>query len=296
MKHLGETTDRKVAALYADVPPDVMDAYRAFCRTCPYEQVTADGVDWAYLTNRGGGDALLMLSGALVIPDISWRTIAHFARKYRVIAPVYPAVNTMDELADGIAGILRREGVERAHVMGGSYGGFVAQVFVRRHPALTRSLVLSHTLPPDPALRKSMKKTMRWLPLLPERVLRWVMGRKLGPLMPAKTPETALAHAMYAELLSSRRLTKADILGMLARAADFSGSAFAPQDLAGWQGRVLLVMADDDPGTPEPVRRAMSALYPGARVHLFHGTGHAASILKEEEYQAVIGSFFEEVR
>jgi pimeloyl-ACP methyl ester carboxylesterase len=54
-------------------------------------------------------------------------------------------------------------------------------------------------------------------------------------------------------------------------------------------------MADDDPGTPESVRDAMSALYPGARLHLFHGTGHSTSVLKEQEYQEAIEQFLEEV-
>lgn len=90
--------------------------------------------------------------GALAIPDISWFTIVKFAARRRVIVPAHPSVATMDALVDGITAILQREGVEQAHVMGGSYGGFVAQVFVRRHPQLTRSLVLSHTLPPYPEI------------------------------------------------------------------------------------------------------------------------------------------------
>jgi hypothetical protein len=39
----------------------------------------------------------------------------------------------------------------------------------------------------------------------------------------------------------------------------------------------------------------MSALYPGARLHLFHGTGHSTSVLKEQEYQEAIELFLEEV-
>jgi pimeloyl-ACP methyl ester carboxylesterase len=229
----------------------------------------------------------------LAIPDISWLTIAHFAKTYRVIVPAYPAVKTMDVLVDGIAEILHHEGIEQAHVFGGSYGGFVAQVFVRRHPGLTRSLVLSHTFPPDPVNVKALKKMVGWLPLLPEGILRWLMGKRLGSLMPTKTAETALLHALFEELLY-HRLTKADILSSFWRTIDYCAQEYTPQDLAGWPGKVLLVMADDDPSTPEPVRAALSALYPGARLHLLHGTGHVTSVLKEEEYQAVIGRFLNE--
>jgi pimeloyl-ACP methyl ester carboxylesterase len=290
MKHLADLTDAKIAARYTGVSPTDLDKFQAFCQACPYKQVTNGGVEWPYLVNKDSGETLLLLSGALAIPDISWLTIAHFAKTYRVIAPAYPPVKTMDALVDGIAEILHQEGIEQAHVLGGSYGGFVAQVFVRRHPGLARSLVLSHTFPPDPANVKAIQKMVKWLPLLPEGILRWLMGKQLGSLMPAKTAETALLHAMFEEVLY-HHITKADILSSFWRTVDYYALEYTPQDLAEWPGKVLLVMAGDDPGTPEPVRAALSALYPGARLHLFHGTGHVTSVLKEEEYQAVIGEF-----
>ena len=290
MKHIGDLADSKVAALYAGVPRAELEKFQAFCEVSAYRHVTTGGVEWPYLVNREGGETLLLLSGAMSVPDISWLTIAHFAQTYRVIAPAYPAVKTMAALVDGIAEILRQEGVAQAHVLGGSYGGFVAQVFVRRYAALTRSLVLSHTFPPDPANGKAIQNVMGWLSWLPEGVLRWLMGKQLGSLMPAKTAETALLHAMFQELLR-HHLTKADILSSLWRTIDYCALKFTPQDLADWPGQVLLMLADDDPGTPEPVRAALSALYPGARLHLFHGTGHVTSILNEAEYQAILGEF-----
>jgi pimeloyl-ACP methyl ester carboxylesterase len=130
----------------------------------------------------------------------------------------------------------------------------------------------------------------RWLPLLPEGGLRRLMGKWLGSLMPARTRETALLQALFEEVLY-HRLTRADILSALWRTVDYYARDFKAQDLAGWDGKVLLVMADDDPGTPGPVRAALSALYPGARQHLFHGTGHVTSVLKEQEFQAAIDEF-----
>jgi pimeloyl-ACP methyl ester carboxylesterase len=294
MKHLADLTDTKVAVLYADVLPADMERFQAFCNDCPYQQLTYAGVDWPYLINERSGETLLLLSGALSIPDISWLTIAHFAQMYRVISPAYPAVKTMAELVDGIAEILHREEIKQAHVLGGSYGGFVAQEFVRRYPGLTCSLVLSHTFPPEPANVKTIQKMARWMSLLPDGVLRWLMGKRLGALMPAKTPEVSLFHAIFKELLD-HRLTKVDLLSTVYRTVDYYTREYTTQDLVGWPGKVLLVMADDDPGTPETVREAMSALYPGARLHLFHGTGHSTSVLKEQEYQEAIEQFLEEV-
>lgn len=294
MNHLADPEDPTLAALYADVPPAQMERYHAFYRAYPYKQASINGVEWSYIVSQDSGQPMLLLSGAMAIPDISWMTIDHFAQTHRVIAPAYPAVKTMAELTDGIAKIMHREGVEQAHVVGGSYGGFVAQVFVRRHPELTRSLVLSHTQPPDPVNIQSFKNSIRGLKLLPQGMLRQLMGKRLGSLISSSAEETGLLQAMYDEVLY-RRLSKGDILSSLWRTADYYAQVFTPQDLDKWHGKVLLVMADDDPGTPEPVRTALSDLYPGAKLYLFHGTGHLASILKEKEYQMVIQNFFDEV-
>ena len=67
---------------------------------------------------------------------------------------------------------------------------------------------------------------------------------------------------------------------------------YAPDDLAGWGGRVLILEADDDPLFPPAARDALRALYPGAEVHTFHGTGHAAAVLRPDEYAAVLLRFF----
>jgi pimeloyl-ACP methyl ester carboxylesterase len=54
-------------------------------------------------------------------------------------------------------------------------------------------------------------------------------------------------------------------------------------------------MADDDPTTPAEVREAMSQVYPNAQLHMFHGTGHAAPLLKRDEYLSAIEKFVTDV-
>jgi pimeloyl-ACP methyl ester carboxylesterase len=235
---------------------------------------------------------LLALSGALTHPDISWQSLSHFGEQFRLVAPAYPAVRTMEALCDGLAEILRREGIASAHVLGGSYGGFVAQVFARRYPAMTRSLVLSHTAAPDATGLNNVRRMVKMFSLLPTGGLRWVLGRSLGKIMPADTsaPAMRLMLAMFREIMHYH-LTKADFLGILDRTLDFYGRAFTPEDLAGWPGKVLLVLAEDDPASPERVRAALQQLYPQAELHLFQGTGHVTSVSNQVEYQAVIGEF-----
>src|SRR5579875_840297 len=70
-----------------------------------------------------------------------------------------PAVYTLEDMADDAAGLLDALGIERAHIVGASMGGMIAQAFAIRHPQRTISLcsIMSTTGDPqvgqpDPAL------------------------------------------------------------------------------------------------------------------------------------------------
>jgi pimeloyl-ACP methyl ester carboxylesterase len=287
----------KVAKLYKDVPPEQLEPYRQFRDEHAFKHITQDGITWAYYDLGSGPETRLMLTGALAIPYFDWHHLLRFAQTHRVIAPCYPAVDTMDALCDGLAEILRHEGITRAHVQGGSYGGFVAQIFVRRYPDMTASLILSHTQPtyPDDEGTVKLQRMLRWARLLPAGMLRWMLSLSLNRLMPEKTPDMALQFAIYAELLRVC-LTKADFLSILARTVDYEGHRFTPDDLADWPGRILIIMTENDRTTPESVRADFKRLYPQAQVHLFEGTGHVTSWEQADAYRAVINGFLDGLR
>src|SRR5581483_11699268 len=78
------------------------------------------------------------------------------ARRYRVLSydnrgigesEIPPGPYTVDDLAgDGVA-VLDEAGVERAHVLGASLGGFAAQALAAAHPDRVDRLVLACTSP-----------------------------------------------------------------------------------------------------------------------------------------------------
>ncbi|HBL25322.1 MAG TPA: hypothetical protein DD490_00630 [Acidobacteria bacterium] len=281
---------RRLAAIYRDVPAADREGFERFRRDHPLQAVERNGVTWEYRTGGSGDRTLLFFPGAQGTGEAAWGTLDHFTPRFRWIAPSYPAVPTMAELADGVAALLDREGLGSVDVVAGSYGGFVAQVFVRRHPGRVARLVLSHTAPPNPARGQVIDKSLRWLPILPMFLLRLQYRRVMSALLP-NLPELAWTRA-YLEEIIAFHLTKKGMIDGYRRVVDFDlRHRLTPEDLAGWPGRVLLLFGDNDPATPAPVRERMQALHPGAEVRVFTGTGHAASVLKREEYRDAMDHF-----
>jgi pimeloyl-ACP methyl ester carboxylesterase len=270
-----------------------MERVRKFREEHPLKRAVIAGQEWEYIAagpSRPEGDrALLLLPGALAVADSTWITLPHFEDRFRVIAPTYAPVSTMAELVDGIAGILDHEGIRTAAVSGGSYGGLVAQAFVRRHPARTERLILSHTMLPDPSRLPALRKGVKLMEWLPERLLIWIYKKRLAGLLP-RAPEVDEFRAYTLEVTG--QATKAGLLALYQRVADFLANyRLRPDDLDGWPGKVLLLMSDDDPVTPEPAREAMKAMYPRAEVHVFSGGGHATTLLQPEKYFEVMDRF-----
>jgi len=236
---------------------------------------------------------LVLLPGALGVGEISWKVITRLGRKRRVVCPSYAPLPTAAELVDGIAELLTHLGVEASAMLGGSYGGYVAQLYVRRHPQSLDKLVVSHAGPPDAERGKELERWIARLYRMPMALLRAVVKRSLSALLPEEHPEVALVEAQVNEILATR-LSKEDVISMYVRAVDlFTNYTFTPHDLDDWAGKMLLIMSDNDPSTPAEAREEMRRLYPQAQVYLFSGTGHVSSLLRQQRYLAVVEEFLE---
>ncbi len=282
---------------YRKVPSEQVDKFMRFRSEHPLKRATIDGVEWQYLT--GGdptGTPVLFLPGALSTAESAWRTIGLLEDKhYRLVVPGYPAeVSSMTGLADGVMEVLRLEGLASSTVMGGSYGGMLAQVLVHRHPEVVSRLVLSHTYPPVARRAKSVEPALRLFRVLPMFMVKSMLRRRMiGILPPNPAPELLLIAAQVRETVD-QKLNRQAALSTYMRMIDFDRQMFAPSDLAGWNGKTLIMLAEDDPTTPEDLRNDLIALYPGATVHLFKASGHATSILESDEYIRTIEEFLME--
>src|SRR5215211_6675949 len=218
-----------------------------------------------------------------------------FEDRYRVIAPDYPHVSTAAQLLDGLAGVLDAEGVRSAHVLGPSYGGLVAQCFVRRHPGRVRTLILANTFVPP---RRMLWPAKIFLTLSPFVPLAWqqalrerALARAFSGVRSVPPEDRAFWREYQYELIS--RLSKAELRTIYRLGIELvERFRFTPGDLASWPGRVLILESDRDIITPEQ-RAELRRCYPRAEVHTFRGAGHAPWMSHKKEYLSVINEFLD---
>lgn len=243
------------------------------------------GYSWSYWSGGGPGDAVLWLTGALGVGEFAFLHALEIGINFRVLIPDYPAVSGLTGMADGLAAVLDAERLGAVHVIGGSFGGMVAQHFVRRFPERVRSLVLSHTTGPNPSyFRAGLMRTVSLL--VPERPYRALFRRRLRGSFLGADP-------FWVGYFDStlERLTKRDLASRVSIASEFLQSHLGPGDLEGWPGRVLIMSGEDDPLMPQASHAALKRLYPTASTHTFSGMGHSAAILEPEEYIDVIRQY-----
>lgn len=251
------------------------------------------GVSWEYIACGHGRETLLLLPGGLRLAETAFAYVALFEDTYRLIVPTYPPLDTMDEITDGIAAILDAERETAVIILGQSYGGLVAQAFLRRFPARVKKLVLSSTGPLAEWSRpKKIALALSHLLLrLPEKVQLALYKRALRPVLSVPEAERAFWHA-YLDELFGERLTKGDVKSQFDTLRHgVAEYAYNEGEQSSWEGVVFIIDADNDPGGSEADLRRMQAIYPQAEVCLIPGAGHTAAMAEPVLYETAVSTF-----
>jgi 3-oxoadipate enol-lactonase len=200
---------------------------------------------------------------------------------------VPPGPYTLEMLADDVLGLLAALGIERTHFVGLSMGGMIGQALALKRPEALLSLVLADTssrMPPEsgPAwdARIAVAQTQGMAALVEGTIERWFTAPFID-----HSPQTV------------------DRIRMLIRTTAPGGfvgcsQAIRALDYAERLGEIrvptLIIVGEQDMGTPVAASEFMRAAIPGAKLCVLPSAAHLSNIEQAERFNEVLTGFLAE--
>lgn len=277
--------------LSRDVPSEQAERLLKFRSTSQQRQVKAGKTTWNYLVCGDGDTTVLLLPGEERREDLVFPLIQAWEQEYRVVCPLYPAVPTIEQLVDGLALLLEKEQIASVYLVGISFGGNLAQCFIRKFPERVKGLVLQNAAVPERGLARPVEVLEKVMTFMPGSMVRSLLQQMMTQVLATPPGEQAFWRACVHEL-AFHSLTKKDALALLRETIDYRRNySFSPDDLLKWPGKILIIESNDDRPITPAMRAALKAAYPQAQVQTFRRGGHTPFLLQAEQYHALVGGF-----
>ncbi|MGY4540722.1 pimeloyl-ACP methyl ester carboxylesterase [Arthrobacter sp. UYNi723] len=186
--------------------------------------------------------------------------------------------------ADCLAACLRSAGLERAHILGLSWGGILAQEFYRRHSAFVESLILAGTYAgwngslPHPLPRERLAACLRDATLPPEDFV-----AKYLPSMFSRSPNPQ----GFEELAGIMRGFHPSGFRLMAKASAVDTRNILPTISV----PTLLLWGESDERSPIAVAHALLKEIAGSRLALIPKAGHVSNLENPEAFGKEIRNF-----
>jgi 3-oxoadipate enol-lactonase len=198
---------------------------------------------------------------------------------------------TVAQMAADTVQVLDEAGVERAHVVGTSLGGMVAQELALSYPDRVERLVLAATTPGGPRSHPMPQVTIdlwgQTATLEPVVALRRFVENALAPKTVAERPE------IVERILTHRLATAQDPVAWAAQAS--AGATFDAYDrLGGLVAPTLVQHGSEDVVVDPRNAELLVGLVPDARFEAFPGTGHIYYWEQPERFVSSVTSFLED--
>lgn len=258
--------------------------------------VTAPDGARLHALDQGKGDAVLWLQG-LNAPAAAWAVqLAHFSQTHRSIAPdmrgigqsdAPPAPYTVRQLAQDAVAVLDAAGVDRAHVVGLSLGGAVAQELALSQPDRVRSLALLATFATQAPRSRALLEA--WRALYPVAIADERL-RKAWELQAYSWLFTDRFWRSEANVRAALRFASSQppqptngYLGQVDAALSHDGRDRLP----GIRSPTLVIHGELDQLSPKENGEELARLIPGAELLVLPQVGHAVNL---EGQRAVNGA------
>jgi 3-oxoadipate enol-lactonase len=260
----------------------------------------ADGTRLHYqVMGRPGGDPVLLIQGlGSDLTGWTWQRLA-FAPRFRTVALDNRGAGrsdkpfgrySLEQMAGDALAVLDHAGIERAHIVGASMGGVIAQLIATTHPHRVRSLVLVCTACSHHQWRRELLN--EWASIANERgtgemakrAVHWVMSsRSMRRFWPAVGWFGPLAMSLPAHAFASQVRAILDAPPELA------------ERLAGVAAPTLVVVGNQDILTPRGDSEELAERIPGAELVVISGAAHGLMIEHASTFNRVVLEFLTRV-
>jgi pimeloyl-ACP methyl ester carboxylesterase len=202
-----------------------------------------------------------------------------------------PGPYTVEELAADAVQVLDEAGFGRAHVVGTSLGGMVAQELALSYPERVERLVLACTTPGGADAHPMPEVTVRLMAeaasLEPAVALRRFVENALSPTSVAKRPELV-------ERIMAHRLRTAQAPAAWAAQAAAGAGFDVGGRLGGLQSATLVQHGSEDVVVDPRNADLLAEQLPDARLERFPGCGHLFFWEAPERFVSSVAGFLED--
>lgn len=259
-------------------------------------KITENGIEIYY--SIAGEGPVVTLSHSLGCNLSMWDDqVKVLSRHYRVLAfdtrghgqsGAPPGPYSLVQMAEDLHGLLTGLGIQETHLVGLSMGGMIGQVFALTYPATVKSLVLCDTTSRYPGdvwsvwaerIKTVQEKGME--PLVEPTLQRWFTSGfrerrkdvldKVRAMLRTTPPQGYIGccHAIP-------KINVTDRLGAIGCPA-------------------LVIVGEEDPGTPVAMAKTMHAGLPSAELAILRSAAHLSNLEQPEEFNRVLLRFLDRV-
>jgi pimeloyl-ACP methyl ester carboxylesterase len=181
---------------------------------------------------------------------------------------------TLSDMAADAVGLLDALGLESAHLVGASLGGFIAQTIAIEHPSRARSLTSIMSSTGDTTVGFATPQALQVLALPPARSRDDVIARAITTSRVIRSPGFDADEAAVAERAGLAFDRAYDPLGVLRQAVANVASGDRSAKLRTLTVPTLVIHGSQDALVDVSGGRATAAAIPGAELLVVEGMGH----------------------
>jgi len=278
---------------------------QSFCNTHKFRKIKVRNTYFEYLLcgNPDSKRTIVYLVGGAGVPTLYYKHIEAMENDYRILTMYYPQrIRTPEALAEAIALLTWKLGIRKAVWIGSSFGGYMAQLIARKHPEMTDGIGLYSTSGLTAFSMELLKKQYQHLiPMmwLIENFPSYELLKKVMIPMSIKNIINADTSPEDAEYLKAvftwlyggyTREFDAHITGLIMNLIDIQPCV--KQDFAYLDGRVLIILPDNDRAFTPELQQELLYTMPDSTVETLSG-GHAATLYKVDSYVDATKKFLE---